>query len=249
MNDDLLEPPEAQAPVLILGAGGNIGLHIARRLVRDDQQVLLSYRTVPNDVIELQMSSPDLVMGVFPLDARTSSALQRFFSRVREKTDRLHALINCVGPFMERPLLDTSEEQFDDLVQTNLVQAFCAARLAYPLFVANCGGRIIHFTFAGVEKMGAYARIAAYASAKAGLLSLTRSLAVQWAPKRITVNAIAPGIAATDPEDRQRLLADIPAGTPTHLEYIYQAVRFLLSEDAGHITGNNLTVSGGYGWR
>ncbi len=237
------------APVLILGAGKNVGLAMARKLVAESRPVILSYRRSPEDVVALQIEHPDLVRAAIPLDARTPGAVGRFFDKVRENTDRLGGLVNAIGPWLKKPLLETSDDEFEDLLQGNLVQAFASVRQAAPLLRANGGGRVVFFTFAGLEKLGSYSKIGAYAAGKTGLLSLMRSFALELAPHGITVNAIAPGVVESAPEEEHRLKKVIPAGRLASLEDIWQALRFLLSEEAGHVTGTNLTVSGGFGWQ
>lgn len=250
---DDLEMPEGtykpiEAPLMILGAGANIGLGLARRFADEGRHLILSYRSRPDDVVELQMRYPKQIQ-IAALDARSSSAVERIFEKISFEGGKLSGLINCIGPFLEKPLKETEDADFEDMVQGNLVQAFAAARRAYPLLCANGGGSIIHFTFAGLEKISAYDKIGAYAAAKVGLLSLTRSMAVEWAGDQVRVNSIAPGITETAPVDQMHLKKHIPQGRLASLDDIYQAVRFLISPEARHITGTNLTVSGGFGWK
>jgi len=238
-----------KAPVLILGAGKNIGLSLAKRFVADEIPVIISYRSKPDDAVTLQLENPDLVKGCFALDASTPLTIERFFKQVHESTNTLSALINCIGPFMQKSLSETSTDSFDRIIYGNLNQSFNCAIKALPFLKNNGGGSIIQFTFAGVEKLSAYSLSAAYAASKAGLLSLIRSMSVEWAKDNITVNAIAPGLTEIVPQSQQHLFKDIPSGHPVSLEDIYKTTEFLLSENARHLTGTNLTVSGGFGWK
>ncbi len=249
-NDPEVEQTQkSPAPVLVLGAGQNLGLHIARRLVEENRPVLLSYRSDPEAVIDLQVKKPELVRGCFPLDARTPSSVLRFFERIYETTESLAGVVNTIGPFHRRSLMETSPETFEALFEGNLLQAFIAIQQSVPLLQRNRGGAIVQFTFAGVEKQSAYKTIGAYAACKSGLLSLIRSFSVELAPMGITVNAIAPGLTATVDDDQLGLRKHIPSGRLTRAEDVYQAVQFLLSEQASQITGTNLAVSGGFGWK
>lgn len=261
MSDPQLQQNAApsESPVLILGAGRHIGLAIARRLVSRRQPVILSYHRHPKEVVQLEFDNPGLVRATLPLDARCPEALDRFFGRVGEHTDRLWGLIDCIGPIHYGPLTDLSDAEFDRLLQGNMTQFFGAATRAYPLLKANGAGRVLAFTFAGVERLGAYRRIAAYAAAKAGLLSLVRSFAVEWATDRITVNAIAPGVVARSEEtpddappsqqepDPVTMRARIPMGRLATEGDILGAVDYLLSGQAAYVTGQNLAVAGGLG--
>ena len=191
------------------------------------------------------MNHPDLILGAFPLEASTEASIARFFKRVGDATDRLSGIVNCIGPILESPLSGMSGQQFETIIQGNLMQAYQSDMLAIPFLEKNKGGQIIHFTFAGVEKLSAYREIAAYAAAKAGLLSLIRSLAVEMAHKNITVNAIAPGVVETAPEEHHKLA---PGGKLIGVNDIFSAVDFLMSGKASKITGVNLSVSNGMGW-
>lgn len=237
------------APILMLGAGRNLGLALAERLVLDGFSVILSYRNDPKGVVKLETSFPEQVKGGIPLDAKTPKAVERFFERVGEVTGKISAMVNCIGPFLQTPLLETSDEDFEMLVQSNLSQAFFSARRAMPLLRQNGEGRMIFFTFAGLEKIGAYGQLGAYAAVKLGVLSLVRSLAVEVAKEKITVNAIAPGIVTTADESQEKYLPHIPAGRMQTPADIYGGVRYLLSDEAKHVTGQNLTISGGFGWQ
>lgn len=240
---------ESPAPILILGAGRNIGLAVAKRFVESGRRVVLSFRSSPDEAVGLRMEHPELVLGVFPLDATTPSATVRFFRRVGETTDRLSAVVNAIGPFAEKALLESSDDEFEMLLQGNLVQAFSTARLSLPFFARNGGGRLVFFTFAGVEKIAAYSKIGAYAAAKTGLLSLVRSLAAELSSMNVTVNAIAPGVVESAPAEHKELLGGVPGGRIVSFDDIFSAIDFLLSAKADHITGTNLLISGGFGLR
>lgn len=189
-----LPASNAASPILIVGSGGGIGLFLARRLLETGQSVILTYHSDPKPAVELEMEFPLLVKGCFPFHASTAASAESLFERIRGVTPTLFGLINTVGPWIRKPLNEISDDEFDDLLTGNLTQAFQIARRAHPLLKANQSGRLIHFLFAGVEKFAAYRSIGAYAVAKTGLLSLTKSLAREWRADRITVNAIAPGI-------------------------------------------------------
>lgn len=245
MQDEKLE----KSPVLILGSGNNIGLFLAKRFVADKVPVILSYLSSPDEVVTLEVENKDIVKGAYALEARSTTTIDNFFDKVEDSTDRLSAVINCIGPFMQKSIDDTSREAFDDIVYTNLNQSFHCAKRALPLLRKNGGGSIVQFTFAGVEKLSAYSLSAPYAAAKAGLLSLIRSMSVEWAKDKITVNSIAPGLTEIVPDSQKHLFKDIPANAPVKLEDIYKTIEFLLSDNARHLTGNNITVSGGFGWK
>jgi 3-oxoacyl-[acyl-carrier protein] reductase len=243
-----------QAPVLVLGAGRNIGLGIARWLIAQQRPVILTYRRHPDEVVRLQLDHPELVRGTIALDARTAQSVERCFGKVRAITESLSGLIDCIGPIAYLPLGELDDDAFDEIMQGNPGQFFAACTRAYPLLAKNGGGRVITFTMAGIEKLAAYRKVAAYAAAKTAMLSLVRSFAVEWAADRITVNAIAPGIVARvgknpqgDDDPQAFMRPKIPMGRLATERDILAAVAFFMSEEAAYVTGQNLAVAGGFG--
>jgi len=239
--------PMAQNPILIMGSGDGLGLAIAKNLAENGRKLILTFHSNPEKVVELQQTFPDQILATLVLDVRSSESIQRFFLRVGELTEALNAVINTVGPILEKPLGKTEAEEFSSLIDTNLSQVFWTSRHALSFLRRDNHGRFIAFTFAGVEKFAAYTRIGTYAVAKAGLLSLIRSLALEWVPYGVTVNAIAPGVIDLENRDQSSYASTVPGGRLGRTDDIVHALRFLLSTEADHITGQNLTVSGGFG--
>jgi NAD(P)-dependent dehydrogenase (short-subunit alcohol dehydrogenase family) len=134
--------------------------------------------------------------GVFiQSDISIGENLEAIFEQVHNYTDRLHALINNAALQIAKPLLETSVEEWDAVMASNLRSVFISAKLAYPLFRNAGGGAIVNVS--SVHAVATSANIAAYAASKGGLLALTRAMAIEFAPEEIRVNAILPGAVDT----------------------------------------------------
>ncbi len=165
---------------------------------------------------------------------------------------RIDILVNNAGVNIPRPALDVSEEDWDRVLDTNLKGVFFLAQRTARFMKEHGGGRIINM--ASVNGVVGYYKRAAYCSSKAGVVNLTRVLAIEWAPLGITVNAVGPTFVITpltqstwdDPVMREDLLKRIPLGRVGVPEDIVGAVVFLASPAASLITGHTLLVDGGW---
>jgi 3-oxoacyl-[acyl-carrier protein] reductase len=173
-------------------------------------------------------------------------------ARVRSRWDRIDVLVNNAGGFaVMRAFEDTSESEWDAIVRSNLTSAFLVSKAVVPVMKRQRAGRIVNL--ASVVARGGAVRVPAhYAAAKAGVVALTRMLALEVADHGITVNAVAPGTTATDrvlaartPEATARVAAAIPLGRLGQPAEIAEAILFLASDAAGFVTGAVLDVNGG----
>jgi len=164
---------------------------------------------------------------------------------------RIDILVNNAGVNIPRPALEVTEEDWDGVLDINLKGLFFTAQKT-ALAMKNGGGRIINI--ASQNGVVGYYRRAAYCASKAGVVNLTRVLAIEWAPLGITVNAVGPTFVVTpltqstwdDPAMREDLLKRIPLGRVGVPEDVVGAVVFLASPAASLITGHTLLVDGGW---
>jgi len=158
------------------------------------------------------------------------------------------AVVQAVGDFEERPLLETEPELYDHLLRSNLTTTFCIVRHVVPAMVAaGCGGRVVLFAAAGVGRERAMRRAPVYFAIKEAVVALGRSLAVEVAGAGITVNTVSPGIiehAHSHVESQQRMGPKVPMGRPGTPADVVPLVLHLLSEDAAYTTGAHITVDG-----
>ncbi len=236
---------------LVTGASRGIGAATARRLAEDGFDVAVNYVSSPEKADETVRAIEGLGRRAIPLRADVSqfAEVQHMVSEVVAHLGRLDVLVNNAGVY-ERAVFDrTTPEQWDRRIAVNLSGAFYCAKAAVPEMRKTGGGRIINITSQLAFRGTTHG--ADYVAAKAGIVGLTKALALELAKDRILVNAVAPGSIETDilagdsPEDRERRLKTIPLGRVGLPEEIAAAVAFLASPDAAYITGQVLHVNGG----
>ena len=165
---------------------------------------------------------------------------------------KVDILINCAGKIKRSPTLTQPEAEWDDILNTNLNGTLRACQVFGAHMLANRSGRILNI--ASLNSFVALKEVAAYAASKAAVMSLTRSLAVEWSRDGVTVNAIAPGVFRTelnaallDSTPRgQELLMRTPMGRFGRTEELVGAAVYLASDAASFVTGQTLVVDGGF---
>jgi NAD(P)-dependent dehydrogenase (short-subunit alcohol dehydrogenase family) len=176
---------------------------------------------------------------------------QRLINQAVETFGRLDGLVCNAGILDTHPFLELEPAIWERVLRIDLTGVYHCCRAAIPVMLAQGGGRIVNISSVAGKRGGGLVGTAAYASAKAGVLGLTRALAREFGTRGIGVNAIAPGPAETamtewlDEERRQRVLAGIPLGRLGRPPEVAAAAVFLLSDAASYIHGETLTVDGG----
>jgi 3-oxoacyl-[acyl-carrier protein] reductase len=226
---------------LVTGGNRGIGLAIARRLAAGGDHVTITSRS----------GEPVDSFTVATCDVRDSGQVDAAFKVAEEAHGPVEVLVANAGITRDQLLALMSEDDFADVVDTNLTGAFRVAKRAVRGMIRLRRGRIVLISsVVGMLGSGGQAN---YAAAKAGLVGFARSLARELASRSITVNVVAPGFVETDmtaalAEDRrQAILANVPLGRYAAADEVAAAVAFLASQDAGYITGAVLPVDGGLG--
>jgi 3-oxoacyl-[acyl-carrier protein] reductase len=237
---------------LVTGATRGIARGIALDLARQGWAVAVSFRS---DARAAEATRADIAAAGAPAlavraDLGDATAAKALVARVEETWGRLDALVHGAGPYHDGPLLEETPERWREAFRQNLDPLLFLAQAAAPGMRVRRWGRILALGLATADRLAAQPNVTAYYIAKAGLLILVRSLAKVLARDGITVNAVSPGILETPGyarPDLPVLLDRIPAGHLGQVEDVVAAARFLLSEDAGYVTGTNIHVSGGWG--
>lgn len=238
--------------VLITGGSRGIGKGIAFGLAREGARIAISYRAnktaAQNTLRQLQSQGADCLC--VEADATNAEIVDSLVNHVIDRFGRLDILVNNVGEFNWKPVIETSIHEWEAILQSNLMSVFYASKAVLPAMRRQRWGRIINLGAVGAERAFGQATISAYAASKAAVVAFSRSLAVEEAKHGITVNVINPSNIdekdLTIDEARRMRDSRFPIGRPPSAEDVSAAVKFFASESADYITGQVLNVSGGW---
>lgn len=235
---------------IVTGASRGIGKAIAERLGNDGFFVV---GTATSDggasAITVYLEEAGLTGVGRVLNVAEAGAIEKFIDEVSEEFGTPAVLVNNAGITRDNLLMRMKDEEWDDIIRTNLTSIFRLSKACMRGMMKARHGRIVNIT--SVVGSTGNAGQANYAAAKAGIIGFTKSLAKEVGSRGITVNSVAPGFIDTDmtralsDDIRQSLLANIPLGRLGSAEEVAGAVSFLCSVDAGYVTGETLHVNGG----
>jgi 3-oxoacyl-[acyl-carrier protein] reductase len=236
---------------IVTGGSRGIGRAVAISLAECGARVAINYLANAAAAAETAtlISSSGSECITVQGDVRRAEDVRRLVDETSRAFGKVDILVNNAGITRDNLLLRMSEEEWDEVVETNLRSAFLCTRTALRSMIRQRWGRIINVGSAGgiVGNAGQ----TNYSAAKAGLIGFTKALAKEVASRGVTANVIAPGFVETGATEnltdtqRQAIIGQIPMGRAAQAEEIGPAVAFLASEEAAYITGHVLTIDGG----
>lgn len=238
---------ENKAIALVTGASRGIGKAIAERLANDGFFVI-GTATTENGATAIADYLSDNGTGLM-LNVADASSIEAVMKTITDKFGTITVLVNNAGITRDNLLMRMKDEEWDDIINTNLTSVFRLSKAVLRGMMKAKTGRIINIS--SVVGSTGNAGQANYAAAKAGMIGFTKSMAKEVGSRNITVNTVAPGFIDTDMTKelndaiKTNLLAGIPLGRLGEASEIAHAVSFLASSGAGYITGETLHVNGG----
>jgi NAD(P)-dependent dehydrogenase (short-subunit alcohol dehydrogenase family) len=235
---------------IVTGGGSGLGLAITHKFVQQNIRTIITGRNED----KLNQAAKELGDLCIPLafDMNDLSLIPQKVKYIQETYDTIDVLVNNAGINLKKDLVDVTDEEFQNILQTNVLGVFAISREVAKIMLAQSHGSIINIS--SMASQYGIPKVIAYTASKSAIEGMTRAMAVELSPAGIRVNCIAPGFIATkmsatalnnDPERKDRVLKRTPMaklGTP---EDIANTAYFLASDASAFITGTVIPVDGG----
>lgn len=238
---------------VITGASRGLGKAMAVALAAEGVRVALVSRSDTDlDRVADEIAGADGEAAVFAADVSSDEQVRKTAAKILSRFGTVNILINNAGLAVRRSVTELTSDEWRAVLETNVTSAYLMCHSFVPVMKGQGYGRILNIAsiMASISLPGR----TAYSASKAALLGFTRSLALELAPERITVNSISPGLFATElarpitdnPELMSQFLANIPLNRAGNPEEIGALAVYLCSDAAGYITGTDLLIDGGW---
>jgi len=236
--------------ILITGSNSDIGIAVAKALIEHPVKLVLHYYSnqAKADSLKNWLDEKNISKKLFKADLTQPSSAEILIQETLKEFGNLDVLINVVGPFVYKNILEISPQEWQQDIHSNLSTCFNTSHYALEA-LQKSQGHIINFAFSGVENIRAWPMSTSYCAAKTGVIVLTKSLATALAPFKVRVNAICPGLVEEgqiSAEERKIMADQIPYGRPIRPDEIGKTVEWLVFDSPEATTGSLITVSGGW---
>ncbi len=236
--------------VIVTGGSRGIGAAIVKELAKSDYQVILNYNKSESEAnkIKEELTSCGKTVETYKADVRSREEVKGLIQFALEKYGKIDVLVNNAGICQSKLFTDITDEDWENMIQTNLTSVFYATQEALRYMVPRKEGCIINIS--SIYSLTGASCEAHYSAAKAGVDGITKSLAKELGPSNIRVNSIAPGAIDTDmnkfltEEERKELNAEIPLERMGKPEEIASCAKWLIENE--YTTGQVISVNGGW---
>jgi len=237
---------------IVTGAASGIGLGIAQLFIKEGAKVVFS------DINESGKAAADAACEnalFIQCDISDTESVKNLVAKTLEALGTINILVNNAGIVRQNPISETSDEEWNAVINTNLKGPFLLTREVLPTFEKNGQGKIVNT--ASIAGIIGYENLSSYCASKGGIIAMTRALALEFAPKKINVNCICPGAIKTGMtkmiEENETMLKQtlmvIPAGRMGDPIDIANAALYLASDESDYVTGTSIVVDGGWSVR
>ena len=236
--------------ILVTGGSRGIGADIVKTLAKDGYQVILNYNNSENEAkyIQEELNKENISIDIYKANVSNHIEVTKMINFCINKYHKIDVLINNAGIAQTKMFTDITDNDWNNMIQTNLTSAFYSIKDALPSMIHNKDGLIINMSSIWGQ-IGASCE-AHYAVSKAGLDAMTKSLAKELGPSNIRVNSIAPGIIDTkmnshlSDEDIKNLTEEIPLGKIGRPNAISKCIEWLINDE--YTTGQVISINGGW---
>lgn len=240
----MMGKPISNTSAIVTGSNRGIGAAVAKKLATLGYAVAINCR---NDVTAADSVKSDIIGAgglaeVVIADVSIPDSAKNLVDETARKLGPIEVLINNVGPYMLKPLLEVTPQEWNEIMAGNLNAPFYMIQEAAKRMIEKKRGRIINIGYASCHVPSPRPKLEPYSIAKTALYMLTRAYSKALAGNNITVNMVSPGIVETS----DVIPENIPMKRAAKVDEICDAVEFLVSEKASYITGANMEISGGW---